>query len=136
MGSFLVNSYDQKVIDLDKQVSSEYSDINNCISTDETIKKITDKIALETKNNLVGIGDKMYTDALLRRKSSLESIFSENSCRDKIENVRLKTAGILITKGAVQQELTLLPKSNKEQQIYLTLGAVVLLVGLYIVSKK
>lgn len=131
------SNYDLQLNEQRKIVQDEFpSNATDCVTLDETIKRISDKEALLSKNALKGVVNSFYLTALREQKATLESTFSGNSCRDKIENIRLKTAGILITKGAIKQELTLLPKNNKEQQIYLTLGAVVLLVGLYIVSKK
>jgi hypothetical protein len=41
-----------------------------------------------------------------------------------------------LTKGASKQEVSILNPNFKEQYIYIGIGAVVLLLGLYVVTKK
>jgi hypothetical protein len=62
--------------------------------------------------------------------------FASNSCADKIETLRQKETGVLITKTSIAQEKSVLGSSKKEENIYIGVGALVLLVGLFIVIKK
>lgn len=109
---------------------------SDCITLDEGISKISDKIIQERKKILENRGDKLYTEALERAKNSLESSFISNNCRDKIEQKRAIESGKLITKQAIEQEKSVLKKNEGEQYIYIGLGSLVLLVGLYLIVKK
>jgi hypothetical protein len=62
--------------------------------------------------------------------------FASNSCSDKIETQRQKETAVLITKTSIEQEKKVLGSSKKEENIYIGVGALVLLVGLFIVVKK
>ena len=66
----------------------------------------------------------------------LERTFSELDCRNKIEQIRLDESGMLLTKQSAVSESNVLPSSYKEQYIYIGLGSLVLLVGLYVIAKK
>jgi transcription initiation factor IIE alpha subunit len=80
--------------------------------------------------------DTLANDLLPKRILQIENSFLEKQCRNEIEKKRLEESGEILTKQATTQELNILPSNYKEQYIYIGLGAVVLLVGLYIISKK
>jgi hypothetical protein len=67
---------------------------------------------------------------------TLENVFVDGDCRNKIEEKRLDDIGSVITKEVTKQEQSILGKNFKEQYIYIGIGAGVLLLGLYVVSKK
>ncbi len=67
---------------------------------------------------------------------TLENKFVDLDCRNKIEQIRLDESGMLLTKQSAVSESNVLPSSYKEQYIYIGLGSLVLLVGLYVIAKK
>jgi hypothetical protein len=109
----------------------------DCVSLDKELKKISSRlIEVRKENPLPGPELKAYIDALEHKKSNFEGIFSFNSCRDVFENIRLKSAALAETKYAIQSEKQVLGESNKNQNLYIGIGAIVILAGLYIVLKK
>ena len=66
----------------------------------------------------------------------LENEFDKLKCRDAFEEKRLEDIASVVTKQATQQEQSILTPNFKEQYIYIGIGAVVLLLGLYVVSRK
>lgn len=120
-----------------KQVYFKYPNKpENCYKTDENIKLITDELSKETKKLLTGGANREYIKALEQRKQVYELIFLNGKCRDKIEEDRLKESANLLTKSAIGQEKDVVDKSFKLQKIYIGVGALVLVVGLYVVLKK
>jgi len=104
-----------------------------CVQLDKKIKDVRDRaVAVRLDTNT----DEKYIQALVDLKSNLDYIFASNSCADKIETLRQKETALLITKTAIDQEKKVLGNSKKEQNIYIGVGALLLLVGLYIVLKK
>jgi hypothetical protein len=78
------------------------------------------------------LGEQLLPYYILR----LEILFSSLDCRNKIEQIRLDESGMLLTKQSAVSESNVLPSSYKEQYIYIGLGSLVLLVGLYVIAKK
>ena len=115
------------------------SEINDCIVLDQKIKTTQDKI-VEMKRKKLGKSWTYLDEVLLNSEigslARLEGTFINSSCRNKIEYKRLVDLGEIASETAIKQEKTLLPKNEKEQYVYIGLGAVVILVGLYIISKK
>lgn len=117
---------------------------SDCLSLDASIKEFTDKIDQYSKDILKPIGStalskeamkkliEKYNIELLKRKNE----FEEKSCRDYIEKKRLNESGYLISTQSEKQEKNVLSSNYKEQYIYIGLGSVVILTGLYIISKK
>jgi len=108
----------------------------NCYKLDQNLKLIRDEIVDETKKLLSGGANREYLKELQIRKSSYEIRFVQDKCRDKIEEDRLRESANLITKQSINQEKSVLDKSFTAQKVYIGVGALVLLVGLYIVLKK
>jgi len=105
----------------------------NCVELDKKIKDVRDRaVAVRLNTNT----DEKYIQALVDLQERLESIFASNSCADKIETLRQKETGTLITKTAIEQEKKVIGNSKKEENIYIGLGALTLLVGLIIILKK
>jgi hypothetical protein len=77
-------------------------------------------------------GDKLLPEVIKK----LENVFVDGDCRNKIEQTRLDESGSLLTKQSAVSEANVLPSNYKEQYLYIGLGSVVLLVGLYIIAKK
>jgi hypothetical protein len=120
-----------------QKVQNEFGSLPyNCVSLDKDIKKISDKLVVERKKSpLPNLQQKAYLEALERKKSIFESTFANKGCRDIIENIRLTTGAVEESKFAIKAEQQILPANEKDQSIYIGLGAVVMLIGLYIVLK-
>ena len=78
---------------------------NTCVDLDKDVKKISDEITKEPNNQL-----KNYF--LSYAKEQVLGKFNRYDCRNKIEQTRLDKLGNLITKDAINQEQTVLGKSN------------------------
>jgi hypothetical protein len=131
------STYDKQLQEQRNKVIQEFpANALDCISLDETMKALTDKIASESKKVLTGSGDNLYLIALREQQSSLDIVFASSNCRTKIENLRAKTTALTVTNENIKSELAVLPKSQNEQNIYIILGAVVLLVGVVIILNE
>lgn len=117
----------------------------SCIELDMLILKIRDKtIAERIKPSLFNYGlnkglqpsANNYIQALVNQKALLEMTFASNDCADKIETLRQNESAVLITKTAIEQEKSVLKPANTDQRIYIGAGALILLVGLFILVKK
>ena len=73
-----------------------------------------------------------YNVLLLKKQNE----FADKKCRDVLEKQNLNESGYLLSTQAEKQEQNVLPSNYKEQYLYIGLGSVVLLTGLYIISKK
>jgi hypothetical protein len=117
-----------------KQVYYKYpSKAENCYKTDQNLKLVRDEIVALL---LTGNANREYIKALQERKELYELTFNRNKCRDKIEEDRLRESANLITKASINQEKSVIDKSFTEQKIYIGVGALFLILGLYIVLKK
>ena len=103
-----------------------------CVQLDKLLRDIRDRIVAER----LKFSNDNYIQALVDQKAVLEMSFASNSCSDKIETLRQKETGVLITKTSIDQEKKVLGSSKKEENIYIGVGAVVLLVGVIILVKK
>ena len=121
-----------------ERVRDEFGSIPyNCTSLDQQIKKITDKIIEERKKSPIpDLQQKTYIETLEGKKGYFESVFETKSCRDIFEEIRLTTGAVESSKFAIKAEQQILPKNEKDQNLYIGLGAVVMLIGLYVVLKK
>ena len=116
-----------------EKVQSQYGwGGGSCVQLDKLIKDVGDRIVLERGK----FGNEYYLRALLNHKIDLDLIFASNSCADKIETLRQNESALLVTKQAIEQEKSVLKASNTDQRIYIGAGALILLVGLFIVLKK
>jgi len=128
------------------RVQNEYNwSGGSCVQLDALIKKVRDKIVSERiKPTPYNYGLQRglepsannYIQALIDQKAMLEVIFAQNNCSDKIETLRQNESAVLITKTSIEQEKKVLGGSKKEENIYIGIGALLLLVGLFIVVKK
>lgn len=128
-----LSNYDKKNDLIRKEISDKYNFPNNCILLDKELGRLTKDIAIyRTNNNL----DELY---LLGMEEHLEQgrvLFESKSCRDLIEEKRLNETALLSTKFAIESERNVLDKSKIEQRIYIATGAVIVVVGLFIILKK
>jgi hypothetical protein len=120
-----------------EKVQNEFGSLPyNCVSLDKDIKRISDKLLAERKKSpLPNLQQKAYLEALELKKHAWESTFATKGCRDIIENIRLTTGAVEESKFAIKAEQQILPANQKDQSLYIGLGAVVMLIGLYIVLK-
>jgi hypothetical protein len=115
------------------------SEITDCISLDKLIKETQDKVvALRLKKlspNFKPIDelDLIQLEGILARK---EDMFSKLSCNQKIEYKRMVETGQLLSEQAIKSEESVITKNTTEQYVYIALGAIVLLTGLYIIVSK
>lgn len=117
----------------------------SCIELDKLILKVRDKAVaerLKPSSYNYGLNKGLepsvsnYIQALVNHKANLESIFAQNDCLDKIETLRQNQSAVLIAKQSIEQEKAVLKPANTDQRIYIGVGALILLVGLYILVKK
>jgi hypothetical protein len=134
-----------KEIAQDRVQDEFYWNGGSCIQLDALIKKVRDKSVAERLSPSaynyglqkgLSVRAESYVDALIGHKSLLEGIFAGYNCADKIETLRQNETSVLITKTSIDQEKKVLGNSKKEENIYIGVGALVLLVGLFIVIKK
>jgi hypothetical protein len=120
------------------KVQSEFGSLPyDCVSLDKELKRISSRLVGVRKASPLPTPEwKAYTNALEQKKADFEKSFELNSCRDVFENARLKSAALTETKFAIQSEKQVLGESNKNQNLYIGIGAIVILAGLYIVLKK
>jgi hypothetical protein len=109
----------------------------NCIMLDEGIRKINEEIDAENKKIVENkFGDIFYRNALLQQKTGLEHRFQTSDCRNKLELKTLVEGGKVLTESAIRQERDVLKKSEKEQYVYIAIGGSLLLVALYLITRK
>jgi len=107
---------------------------SNCVELDKSIKAKIDRIAEQTRT----APNEDKRKVLTWYKNILEDYSDLNLCRDKIEKQRLLDVAKSATLNAITQEESVLGKSQKNEKIYLGVGALVLLLSLGILlgSKK
>jgi hypothetical protein len=105
-----------------KDISIPYTD---CASLDYAIKRIQDRIVEQTKNQ----PNEKRRKVLEWYKQILEDYFELKGCRDKIEKQRLLDSAKAQTLFAIKAEDTILGESQKNQNIYLGAGALVLVLS-------
>ena len=124
----------RKLDDSYKKVKTDFPlRSNNCVGVDTLIKDLRDKIADEQKKEKF---DGNYVNAMKLYKAQIEVVFEEQRCSDKLETLRLKESGTILTKESVSQEKTVLGKANIDQRVYIIGGGIMLLTGLFIVIRK
>lgn len=117
------------------------AEIQSCVVLDESIKKNQDRVADLLHKRAYDAKNFDYFDLLeLKLKKGIlqknEDDFVKLKCRDKIEYERLKSTAQISTDFAVKQEQDVLVKNKNEQLIYILLGSIVFLTGIYILIKK
>jgi hypothetical protein len=116
------------------KVGEKYSYIGqDCYKLDLNLKKILEEI---TDLNKKGDLSSDYLESLYRQKTANQMYFSGKNCQNIIEYKRINETAELITNASIQQEKSVLGKYKKEQNIYIGVGALVLLVGLFIIIRK
>jgi len=125
-------------------VQSEFGSLPyNCEKLDVDLKRLEQAIINAYKMPLkfdergnADLYQRAYKEELEGKKKYWQNLFTKNNCRDVFENIRLKSAALTETKFAIQSEKQVLGESNKNQNLYIGIGAIVMLVGLYVILKK
>jgi hypothetical protein len=110
--------------------------VNDCKALDVTLRDITLKIAEEGQKLLGKSPNKIYLEALQKRKIVLQNLFTTKSCSVKIENERQDETGLILTKQAIEVEESLKSNLTVDQNIYLGTGSLLLLTGMFFLLKK
>lgn len=114
-------------------------------SQTESIKKLLDSFIVHVNTKLPqfkSTDKKRYLGEYLGEKLlpyyilMMEGIFSRLDCRNDIEYRRLVESGKILTEQSIKAEQNINKINKMEQYIYIGAGALVLLVGLYVISKK
>jgi hypothetical protein len=115
-----------------------FKDVRDCIEQDELIKSLKDDIAYRQLKRIKSstTASEVILQKLKERLIKEETDFITKGCKGRLESEKLKSNAITITDLASQQEKNVLKKNLTEQYVYIGIGALVLLTGLYIVSKK
>jgi hypothetical protein len=115
----------------------------DCLTLDVSIKNaqgLIPAIFMEKAGEIYDYNRKEYinkmSEFLPDWLGQLEAEFNKKNCRDAFEKKRLQDMASIVTKQSTLQEKSILGKNFKEQYIYIGIGAGVLLLGLYVVSKK
>jgi hypothetical protein len=105
---------------------------DDCVELDLALKRIIDRIAEQTRT----APNEDNRQVLNWYKDILEDYFRFNSCRDKITKQRFLDYGKTTTLGAITSEKSVLGASQKNQNIYLGIGAVVLVLSAVILTNN
>lgn len=112
------------------------TEIKECIALDKLIKEYRDRRSDLLKQKLAGGVNQSLLDETQKLFNQSEDKFSKMNCRQKIEFLRYNETAVLDLEQAIKSEETVLGKNKREQNIYIGLGAIVLLTGFYILTKK
>jgi hypothetical protein len=112
----------------------KYPYINqDCVKLDEHLKGITFEISDNIlKQNL----PQSYLNSLKIQKGFLELNFISKNCKLVLEKKKLEDSAKILYNESIKQEDSIIKKNYKEQYLYIGFGAIVLLVGLFIVKKQ
>jgi hypothetical protein len=118
------------------EINCNYDKVNTCKFIDIQIKRKSDLVTQLSKGVLAGKSNpkdlKQLNLELLNQKNN----YADYNCKNLIEYQRLAELGLIITEKSAEQEKKILGSGYKEQYAYIGIGAVALLVGLYIYMKK
>jgi hypothetical protein len=98
---------------------------NNCVELDKDIKKIIDRIAEQTRT----APNEDRRRVLAWYKDILEDYSEFQGCRDTIEKQRALDLAKQVTVSSITAEASVLGENQKSQDIYLGIGAVVLVLS-------
>ena len=105
----------------------------DCFKLDENLKLITNEISEDIlKQSLTP----SYLKSLKNQKNFLELNFISKNCKLVLEKKKLEDSAKILYNESIKQEDYIIKKNYKEQYLYIGFGAIVLLVGLFIVKKQ
>lgn len=121
-------------------VSVSDTSFEKCRNIDVGINQVLNEIDILLKKDLTTSGMNQNERVQLGKwqidLTKRQNEFITNNCRNKIETKRLTNNSVISTKMAEQMEQEVLDKNNNEKNVYIGVGALVLLAGFYIVLKK
>lgn len=128
-----------------KIFNTDNLNITDCVKLDKFIKEISDEIlelqkvtpaltgyALATSRDKNVLKLEVLRKMLLQYKRG----FNKGQCTDTLEQKKAEENAKILTKEAIKSEKQVLEKNYKEQYLYIGVGSVILLVGLYIVTRS
>lgn len=116
-----------------------------CIKADEDIKNISNEILELQKITPALTGYALATskdinvnklEILRRILLQYKMAFNKGECTDTLEKIKAEANAKILTKESAKSEKQVLEKNYKEQYLYIGVGSVILLVGLYIVTRS
>ena len=119
--------------------------VADCVKLDEGIKNLSDEILELQKVTPALTGYELATSSdanvvkleLLRRINlEYKRVFNKQICTDTLEQMKAEADAKVLTKESVKAEKKILEKNYKEQYLYIGFGAVILLVGLFVVTRN
>jgi hypothetical protein len=102
---------------------------DDCVELDRDMKRLTNRIAEQTKNE----PNEDKRRVLAWYQDILEDAFQLHNCRDKIEKQRLLDFAKTQTLSAIKAEDSVLGKSKKDENLYLGLGALIIVLSASVV---
>ena len=123
----------QDILSLGNNYYSKSGDIlaNTCVDLDNQLSDV--QVILESVYKMNDSGMGSFYEQI---KKDTQAKFDKFNCRDKIEAKRTKDLVDLQSQGAILAEQSIIGSSFKNQNIYIAIGGLVLLGGLYVVIKK
>jgi hypothetical protein len=128
-----------------KIFNTDNLNITDCVKLDKFIKEISDEILELQKVTpaLTGYALAVSRDKNVLKLEVLRQLnlqykrgFNKGECTDTLEKIKLEADAKVLTKESAKSEKQVLEKNYKEQYLYIGFGAVILLVGLYIVTRS
>jgi hypothetical protein len=128
-----------------KIFNTDKLDGNACVRADEGIKNISKDIEDLQKITPVVTGYKLATsrDTNVLKLEALKQIllqykkdFNKGECTDTLEQLKAEANAKILTKESAKAEKKILEKNYKEQYVYIGFGAIILLVGLFVVTRN
>lgn len=110
--------------------------LNDCKALDVTLRNIILKSDEEAQKILNGNGNQNFFNAMKERELVIRNAFVTNQCAVQFGNARLDESGNVMTQGAIKAEKSILGISTTDENIYLKVGGLVLLVGLFVMLKS
>ena len=112
------------------------SEIKECITLDKNLKEYLVRKSNLLRQKVSGVVNQRLLDETLKLNYETEEKFAKMKCVKKIEYLRLNEIAVLDLEQAIKNEKKISGENNKEQNIYILLGGIVLLVVFYILIKK
>lgn len=112
------------------------TEIKDCLALDKVLKEYIVRKSDLLKQKVAGSVNQSLLDETLKKFYETEVNFLKMKCRKKIEYLRLNETAVLDLEQAIKSEASVLEKNKREKNIYIGLGAVVVLIGFYILIKK
>lgn len=126
-----------------EEIKTKFPKGGDCINLDVSIKNaqgLLPSIYMEKAGEIYDYDRKDYINQMSKFLpdwiGQLEAEFNKKNCRDLFEKKRLQDMATVLTKQSSLQEKSILDPNFKEQYIYIGIGAGILLLGLYVISKK